>query len=201
MIKTIGVLAVQGGFIEHIEMLNKLGAHCIEIRNKSDLVTNKFDGLVLPGGESTVIGKLLKELDLFDKLHEMIQEGLPVFGTCAGMILLAKKIINDSHIYFGEMNIQVRRNAYGKQSGSFLMHGDFKGIGQIPMTFIRAPYIENILDTVEVLAVVDQHIVAARQNNMIVTSFHPELTHDLRVHEYFLIMIDQHILKRKYFKI
>lgn len=197
MIKTIGVLAVQGGFIEHIEMLNKLGAHCIEIRNKSDLVLNKFDGLVLPGGESTVIGKLLKELDLFDKLHGMIQEGLPVFGTCAGMILLAKKIINDSHIYFGDMNIQVKRNAYGKQSGSFLTHGDFKGIGQIPMTFIRAPYIENISDSVEVLAVVDQHIVASRQNNMIVTSFHPELTHDLRVHEYFLTMIDQHIIKLK----
>jgi len=197
MIKTIGVLAVQGGFIEHIAMLNKLGAHCIEIRNKTDLVTNKFDGLVFPGGESTVIGKLLKELDLFDKLHEMILEGLPVFGTCAGMILLAKKIINDSHIYCGDMNIQVRRNAYGKQSGSFLTHGDFKGIGQIPMTFLRAPYIENILDSVEVLAVVDQHIVAARQNNMIVTSFHPELTYDLRVHEYFLIMIDQHIIKLK----
>jgi len=194
MIKSIGVLAVQGGFIEHIEMLKKLGAHCIEIRNKTDLDLHRFDGLILPGGESTVIGKLLKELDLFDKLHEMILEGLPVFGTCAGMILLAKEIINDSQIYFGEMNIQVRRNAYGKQSGSFLTYGDFKGIGQIPMTFIRAPYIENIFNNVEVLAVVNQHIVAARQNNIIVTSFHPELTHDRRVHEYFLNMIDQHIL-------
>lgn len=122
----------------------------------------------------------------------MILEDLPLLETCDGMILLAKKIDNDSYIYFLDMNIKTKRNVYGKQSRSFLAHGDFKIIGQISMTFIRAPHIKNILDSVEVLVVVEQHIVAARQNNIIVTSFHPEQTNDLRVHEYFLILVDKY---------
>lgn len=190
MTKNIGVLAIQGGFVEHIAMLEKLGVHCIEIRKKSDLISNHFDGLVLPGGESTVIGKLLRELDLFEKLNEMIGGGLPVLGTCAGMILLSKNIVNDTHIHLGAMNISVKRNAFGKQSGSFFIEGEFKGIGKIPMTFIRAPYIEKIWEDVDVLAKIGNHIVAAKQRNIIVTSFHPELTSDLKVHEYFLDLIE-----------
>jgi len=190
MVRNIGVLAIQGGFAEHIQILEKLGNNCIEIRQKSDLISHHFDGLVFPGGESTVIGKLLGELDIFDKLKEMIEGGLPVLGTCAGMILLAKNIINDTHTYLGVMNISVKRNAYGKQSGSFFINGDFKGLGNIPMTFIRAPYIEKVSENVEVLAEINHHVVAARQDNMVVTSFHPELTSDLRVHEYFLKLIE-----------
>jgi len=190
MIKNIGVVAIQGGFAEHIEMLEKLGCTCIEIRQRSDLSKHQLDGLILPGGESTVIGKLLHELDLFDKIKEMLDHGLPVLGTCAGMILLAKKIINDDNIYFGSMNITVRRNAYGKQSGSFFTNGDFGSFTDVPMVFIRAPYIEKVSANVEILSEIDHHIVAARQDKMIVTAFHPELTTDTRIHKYFLSLIE-----------
>ena len=189
MVRNIGVLAIQGGFAEHIEILEKLGNNCIEIRQKSDLSKVHLDGIILPGGESTVIGKLLNELDLFDKLKKMISDGLPVLGTCAGMILLAKTITNDTHTYFRLMNISVKRNAYGKQSGSFFANGDFVDLENVPMTFIRAPYIEKVSSNVEILAEIDHHIVAARQDKIIVTSFHPELTKDTRVHEYFLSLI------------
>jgi 5'-phosphate synthase pdxT subunit len=184
MKKRIGVLAVQGAFAEHRDALDRLGAESFEIRKGSDL--NAMDGLILPGGESTVIGKLLKELELFEPLKQEIQKGLPVFGTCAGMILLAKNISNDSHRYFCAMDITVKRNAYGRQLGSFQTAGNFAGIGEIPMTFIRAPYIEQVSekDGVQVLAVVGDHIVAARQKNLLVTSFHPELTGDTGVHQY-----------------
>ena len=149
-----------------------------------------MDGLILPGGESTVIGKLLEELDMFEDLQQMIQNGLPVMGTCAGLILLAKNITNDDSSYLGTMDITVKRNAYGRQLGSFHTVGEFQGIGEIPMTFIRAPYIERVseADGVEVLARVDGNIVAAMQRNMLVTSFHPELTEDLRIHQFFLEM-------------
>lgn len=189
--KHIGVLAVQGAFAEHIDKLRKLGKEGFEIRQQSDLYNNRMDGLILPGGESTVMGKLLRELDLFDYLKQAILEGLPVFGTCAGMILLAGNITNDNNRYFGTMDITVRRNAYGRQLGSFNTDAPFEGIGQVPMTFIRAPYIESVEEKagVEILAQVDGHIVAARQKNMLVTSFHPELTQDMRVHEYFLSKI------------
>ncbi len=188
--KRIGVLAVQGAFAEHKTVLEQLGVDSFEIRQKSDLTGQPMDGIILPGGESTVIGKLLKELDMFEDLQQMIKDGLPVMGTCAGMILLAKNISNDSNEYLGTMDITVRRNAYGRQLGSFHTIERFEGIGEIPMTFIRAPYIERVaqVEGVEVLATVEGNIVAARQKNMLVTSFHPELTEDLRVHEYFLGM-------------
>lgn len=185
--KKIGVLALQGAFAEHRKSLEALGAQSFEIRQSADLRNREIDGIILPGGESTVIGKLLRELNLFDELRKRIQEGLPVFGTCAGLILLAKNISNDNSRYLGTMDITVRRNAYGRQLGSFLTTENFQGIGQIPMTFIRAPYIEQVNEGgVEILARVDGNIVAARQQNMLVTSFHPELTKDLRLHEYFL---------------
>jgi 5'-phosphate synthase pdxT subunit len=184
----IGVLALQGGFIEHINALNKLGAESFEIRQLSDLEGKKIDGLILPGGESTVVGKLLRELELLEPIKKLIDSGTPVFGSCAGMILLAKQISNDPHVYFDAMNIQVKRNAFGRQLGSFFEDADFKGIGEVPMIFIRAPYIETAADNVEILARVKGHIVAARQDNMLATAFHPELSDDLRIHEYFLKM-------------
>jgi 5'-phosphate synthase pdxT subunit len=184
----IGVLAVQGAFAEHITAIERLGAQAFEIRQIADLIEQPMDGIILPGGESTVIGKLLKELDLFDDLKQKLQDGLPVLGTCAGMILLAKNISNDSSRYLGLMDITVKRNAYGRQLGSFNTVGKFEGIGEIPMTFIRAPYIEHVAKEygTEILATVDGKIVAAKQKNMLVTSFHPELTGDLKIHRFFL---------------
>ena len=188
----IGVLALQGAFAEHIKMLKKLGIESFEIRKKSDLSNavnnNGIDGLIIPGGESTVIGKLLYDLDLFDDIKKLILEGLPVFGTCAGLILLAKEIENDSRTYLGAMDIKVRRNAYGRQLGSFFTESEFKGVGVIPMTFIRAPYISSVGKNVEILSEVDGNVVAAKENNILVTSYHPELNDNLKVHEFFAEM-------------
>ena len=184
----IGVLALQGAFIEHEQMLARLGVSSFEIRQKRD-IDRPFDGLVIPGGESTVQGKLLRELELFSPLRERIAAGLPVFGTCAGLLLLAKQIKNDTRKHFALMDITAVRNAYGRQLGSFYTDADFQGIGKIPMTFIRAPYIESVSGTAQALAAVDGKIVAARQNNLLVTAFHPELNDDLSVHRYFLEMV------------
>ena len=188
----IGVLALQGAFAEHIKMLEKLGIESFEIRKKSDLSNavnnNDVDGLIIPGGESTVIGKLLYDLDLFDDIKKLILKGLPVFGTCAGLILLAKEIENDNRTYLGAMDIKVRRNAYGRQLGSFFTESEFKGLGVVPMTFIRAPYISSVGKKVEILSEVDGNVVAAKENNILVTSYHPELNDDLKVHEFFIEM-------------
>ena len=185
---TIAVLALQGAFIEHEQMLQKLGVHTIELRQASDLQKD-FDGIILPGGESTVQGKLLKELDMFDTLKNMIKNEVPVLATCAGLILLAKKLENDSHTYFGTLPVTVKRNAYGRQLGSFFTEEDFKGIGKIPMTFIRAPYIESSSDDVDILAKENNHTIAVRYKNQLAMSFHPELDNDTRIHEYFVDMI------------
>lgn len=184
----IAVLALQGAFIEHEKMLERLGVSYIEIRQKRDL-NFTYDGLIIPGGESTVQGKLMRELELFEPIKEQIENGLPVFGTCAGLLLLAKKIENDDRRHFATMDITAVRNAYGRQLGSFYTESEFKGSGTIPMTFIRAPYISSVSENAEVLAVVDKKIVAARQNNQLVTAFHPELNDDLSVHNYFLNMV------------
>lgn len=185
----IGILAVQGAFAEHAAMLDNLGAESFEIRGLRDL-ENSMDGLILPGGESTVMNKLLHEIGLFNPLYEKIKNGLPVFGTCAGMILLAKNV-NGGSSCFGIMDISVKRNAYGRQLGSFYTHSSFGCNENVPMTFIRAPYIESVGKGVDVLSVVDGKIVAARQANMLVTSFHPELDDDFTVHKYFLKMIEK----------
>lgn len=181
----IGVLSLQGGFIEHISMLKALNVDAFEIRNTAHLA-GQMDGLILPGGESTVIGKLLDETELFQPLSAKIKEGLPIFGTCAGMILLANSIENEPSKYLSSIGITVRRNAYGRQLGSFQTEDVFSGIGVIPMTFIRAPYIASMDKDVHMLAQVDGKIVAAESRNILVTSFHPELTADLKVHKYFL---------------
>lgn len=184
----IAVLALQGAFIEHEQMLARLGVPSFEIRQKSDL-SRPFDGLILPGGESTVQGKLLRELGLFEPLQERIAGGLPTFGTCAGLLLLAKQIENDARTHFATMDILAVRNAYGRQLGSFFTVADCKGIGNIPMTFIRAPYIASVGGNAEVLAEVDGNIVATRQGKQLVTAFHPELNDDPSIHRAFLGML------------
>lgn len=185
---TVGVLAVQGAFIEHERMLKKLGAEVFEIRKKQDL-DRPFDGLILPGGESTVMGKLLTGLGLMEPLKEKIVSGLPVFGTCAGMILLAEKLSNDEAVYFGTLPVTVRRNAYGRQLGSFQTESVMEHVGRVPMSFIRAPYIESAGPGTEVLARVDGHIVGVRYENQLAVSFHPEVTDHTGVHAYFLEMV------------
>lgn len=185
---TIAVLAVQGAFAEHEVMLQKLGADVIELRKSEDL-EQSFDGLVLPGGESTVQGKLLKELEMYEKLRKRIEEGMPVLATCAGLILLAKEISNDTKRYFQTLPVTVKRNAYGRQLGSFFCEEEIEGIGTYPMEFIRAPYIESAEPEVSVLAKVDGQIVAVQYQNQLGMSFHPELTDDTRIHERFLKLI------------
>ena len=180
----IGVLALQGAFAEHEAMLGRLGVEHFQIRQKEDLCV-PMEGLIIPGGESSAIGKLMDSLDMMSELRERIGAGLPVFGTCAGMILLAKDVENDSRRFLQLMDICVKRNAYGRQLGSFFTEDEFAG-KRIPMTFIRAPYIERAGDGVEVLSAVGGHIVAARERNMLVTSFHPELGEDTTVHSYFI---------------
>lgn len=183
---TIGILALQGAFLEHGQMLEGLGAEHFEIRQLDDL-NRPMDGLILPGGESTAMGKLMDCLDMLQPLRERIAGGLPVFGTCAGMILLAKDLGDEPRRFLQTMDIRVLRNAYGRQLGSFFTRGTFAGMEDVPMTFIRAPYIEHVTaPDVEVLATVDGHIVAARQRNMLATSFHPELNDDPRIHRWFL---------------
>lgn len=186
---TVAILALQGAFVEHAAMLERLGAAHFEIRQARDL-ERPFDGLILPGGESTVMRKLLHDLELFEPLRERIAEGMPVFGTCAGLILLAKSV--DGGVpCFATMDIAVKRNAYGRQLGSFYAETECKDIGVIPMTFIRAPYIESVSGDAEIMATVDGNIVAARQGNQLVTAFHPELCEDLSIHRSFLEMIEE----------
>lgn len=181
---TIAVLALQGAFIEHEKMLRSIGADTFEVRQLADWQRPK-DGLIIPGGESTVQLKLLRDLRLLEPIREAIVSGLPVFGTCAGLILLAKTVEGEDFDRLSTMDIDVRRNAYGRQLGSFSTEADFRGIGRVPMTFIRAPYINKVYGRAESLATVDGHIVAARQQNQLVTAFHPELNGDTRIHEFF----------------
>ena len=189
--QTVAVLAVQGAFAEHEARLSELGARCIELRQAADLKQD-FDRLVLPGGESTVQGKLLDELGMLEELRTRIVEGMPVLGTCAGLILLAHDLAahdDKGTPRLATMDVLVERNAYGRQLGSFSAEAAFDGIGTIPMTFIRAPYISGISGTARPLATVDGKCVAAQQEHQLVTAFHPELTDDLRVHQYFLDMV------------
>lgn len=187
----IAVLAVQGAFIEHEKMLESLGAECVELRKKQDLEQN-FDGLVLPGGESTVQGKLIRELEMYEEIKRRIKDGLPVLATCAGMILLADEIAGGEQTHLGLLPAVVKRNAYGRQLGSFFAEGEVRGIGTVPMTFIRAPYIEKVKADTEVLAEVEGNIVAVKNKNILALSFHPELDSDKKIHKYFLEMIENY---------
>ncbi|ARP50137.1 MULTISPECIES: pyridoxal 5'-phosphate synthase glutaminase subunit PdxT [Caproicibacterium] len=183
----IGVFALQGAFAEHSAMLHRLGVESREIRQRADM-NDSFDGFILPGGESTVMRKLLLELGLQQPLSEQLDHGVPIFGTCAGLLLLAKQVENGPTC-LSRMDIAAKRNAYGRQLGSFTTVAPFAGIDSIPMTFIRAPYISRTFGAAQPLAEVNGKIVAAQQGNMLVTAFHPELTADTRVHAYFLDMV------------
>lgn len=184
----IGVLALQGAFKEHIQMFEKCGVQAIEIRKKEQL--SDIEGLVIPGGESTTIGKLMVDWELLKPVKEKAFAGLPIFGTCAGMVLLAKDIENSDQPRLGLMEVTVSRNAYGRQVDSFeadlninvLNNRPFKGI------FIRAPYIEKANADVKIMAEHEGKAVMARQGKLLSCAFHPELTDDLRIHEYFLKM-------------
>lgn len=210
----IAILALQGAFLEHQQMFARLGVETTLIRNLDDW--NSFAapasaalsaanrrwrgrGLVIPGGESTAMLRIMCDEGLLEPLRSAIAGGLPVFGTCAGMILLAKDVVCGSEAQteqerqrrrLATMDITVRRNAYGRQLGSFFTEAEFAGVGSVPMTFIRAPYIEDVRPGVDVLATVDGHIVAARQGHQLVTSFHPELNGGTRIHQFFIKMIE-----------
>ncbi|MDO5794381.1 MAG: pyridoxal 5'-phosphate synthase glutaminase subunit PdxT [Turicibacter sp.] len=193
MIK-VGVLAVQGAVTEHLHLLSQLpDVLAKEVKYLEEL--NDIDGLIIPGGESTAIGRLLKDFNLLQPLKEKIQKGLPVWGTCAGMILLAKHLENDATVHLGVMDITVERNAYGRQLGSFETELMIKGVSsnKIPLVFIRAPYVTKIKSSVSTLLEIDDHIVACRQQHMLATSFHPELTNDITFHRYFVDIIKKKV--------
>ena len=191
MNKIIGILVMQGAIAEHQEILLQIPHTKTRIvKTAKDL--DCIDGLILPGGESTAIGKLLDYFSLKEILRQKIISGLPVFGTCAGLILLAKNIENQTNTHLATMDITVKRNGYGSQLDSFSTNLLIPTIDKnmpIPLVFIRAPYITKTDKDVQILATLDNKIIAARQKNMLVSSFHPELTCDLRFHQYFLSMI------------
>jgi pyridoxal 5'-phosphate synthase pdxT subunit len=188
----IGVLALQGDFREHVAILHRLGVNAVEVRQREQLVN--LDGLIMPGGESTTIGKLAIKHDLIDPIRIMAYSGKPVWGTCAGMILLAKDIGELDQPLVGVMDIHVQRNAFGRQVESFEVDLHVPVLGNQPFhaVFIRAPRIESVDPNVQVLArLEDGTIVAARQDNRLATVFHPELTGDDRFHRYFLSRMNQ----------
>lgn len=186
---TLAILALQGAFVEHQQMLSSIGVDTLLIRNLEDwnryLALHQHDGqfqhagLILPGGESTAMMRILRDEHLLDPIRDAIRQGLPTFGTCAGMILL-----DDQHL--DVMDITVLRNAYGRQLGSFYTEHECQPLGRIPMTFIRAPYIQRAGQDVQILSVLDGHIIAARQGHILATSFHPELNDNPSLHRYFI---------------
>lgn len=185
----VGVLALQGAFREHCWMLEGCGVTAVEIRKPEEL--DEVAGLVIPGGESTTIGKLMVEWGLLDKIKARASQGMGVYGTCAGMILLAKEIRDSNQPRLGIMDIVVRRNAFGRQRESFEADMAVPEFGEkaISAVFIRAPYIEQAGPNVKVMAMVHDKIVIARQGKMLVTAFHPELTENDAIHKYFISML------------
>ena len=188
----IGILALQGDVAEHQSMLASAGAEAVPVKRAEQL--DEVDGLIIPGGESTTIGKLLNRFAMLEPLRERVRAGFPVYGTCAGMILLADDV-DDAGVdqpTIGGMDIGVRRNAFGRQRESFETDLEVPAVGDEPLhaVFIRAPLIERVGEGVDVLASLDDgRTVAARQNNLLVSSFHPELTDDTRMHSYFLDLV------------
>jgi 5'-phosphate synthase pdxT subunit len=185
----VGVLALQGAFREHRKILKDCGMASREIRKPEQLAG--IDGLIIPGGESTTIGKLMVEYGLMEPVREMGFEGLPIFGTCAGLVLLAKDIPGSAQPRLGLMDITVVRNGFGRQVDSFEADLEIAALGLKPFrgVFIRAPYIEKVSPNIGILASLEEKIVFARQGNFLACSFHPELTDDTRVHQYFLEMV------------
>lgn len=186
----IGVLSLQGSVEEHAKMLTGIeGIIPCKVKCREDI--ENISGIILPGGESTTIGKLIREFGIAESLKERINNGMPVWGTCAGMILLAKEIVNEDCVHLGVMDISVKRNAYGGQLDSFSETCIIPEVAEkpIPLVFIRAPWVVKTKESVKVLATISEHIVAVRQENMLATSFHPEMTDDLSFHKYFAEMV------------
>jgi pyridoxal 5'-phosphate synthase pdxT subunit len=191
MKRRIGVLALQGAFREHRKVLEDLGCEAVEVRKPSDI--ENTDGLIIPGGESTTIGKLLQNDGLGDKIKELASKDYPLFGTCAGMILLSKQVDESDQYRLGLMDMTVRRNAFGRQIASFETNLCIPALGTDPVraVFIRAPFIREVAPNVGILAEYEGKIVFVRQGNMLASAFHPELTPDHRVHQYFLDIVDE----------
>jgi pyridoxal 5'-phosphate synthase pdxT subunit len=192
----VGVLALQGAFREHRKILENLGCEVLEVRKPEQL--DEVDGLVIPGGESTTIGKLLGDFSIKEPLTKKVAQGFPIYGTCTGLIVLAKDIADSNQQRLGVMDIRAKRNAFGRQVDSFEAEMSIPEIGPEPLkaVFIRAPYIEKAEDNVQVLAKIEDKIVVARQGNLLVTAFHPELTNDLRIHKYFLEIVNNYTLTK-----
>jgi 5'-phosphate synthase pdxT subunit len=187
----IGVLASQGAFAEHIDVLKQLDIEAVPVRLPREFTG--MDGLIIPGGESTTISRLIAEYQMEDEIKGLVKDGKPIFGTCAGMIMLSKNISGNTTRTLGLMDVRVKRNAFGRQRESFETDLEVPALGNkpFPAVFIRAPLIESFGDDVEILAKLpNDTIVAARQGKILVTAFHPELTGDLRFHRYFLDMIE-----------
>jgi 5'-phosphate synthase pdxT subunit len=185
----IGVLALQGAVTEHIRALEKAGAEGLSVKKVEQL--SGLDGLIIPGGESTTIGKLMRAYGFMEALRDFSSQSKPIFGTCAGMIVLAKEISGQTDAHLQLMDIKVARNAFGRQRESFETDLPVKGIeGDVRAVFIRAPLIESVGPEVQILSVYQDRIVAARQGHLLVTSFHPELTDDSRMHRYFVEMAE-----------
>lgn len=190
----IGVLALQGDFREHVQMLQRMGVDTVEVRLPRDLL--EVDGLIIPGGESTTIGKLLVTFNMMDDLRTRALNGFPIYGTCAGAIVLSKDVrgLAADQPLVGVMDTTIQRNAFGRQVDSFEADLSIPVLGECPFraVFIRAPVIERVGPEVEVLArLPDDTIVAAQQGNLLVTAFHPELTDDLRFHRYFVQLVER----------
>ncbi len=185
----IGVLSLQGDFAEHIAALRRLGVEAVEVRQVGDL--DGIEGLIVPGGESTTISKLMAAYGLLPEIRERAKAGMPVLGTCAGMIVMAREATDLPYETLGLMDIAVKRNAFGRQVDSFETDLEFAGVGRLHAVFIRAPLIQRVGPEVEVLSrLPDGTVVGARQGSLLVIAFHPELTSDLRVHRYFLDLVN-----------
>ena len=188
----VGVLALQGTFIEHIDIMRQLGVEAPPIRLPNEL--DSLDGLIIPGGESTTMLRLMESFRLIQPIREMARDGLPIWGTCAGMVLLAKSVSNYEMETLGLMDMQIRRNAFGSQIDSFEVDLEIPLVGEEPFhaVFIRAPVVKEAKPGVKILSrLPDSTIVAARQNRLLACAFHPEFTDDLRFHSYFLNMVSQ----------
>jgi pyridoxal 5'-phosphate synthase pdxT subunit len=189
----IGVLALQGAVREHIRLLELAGAKAVAVKRADELAD--LDGLVIPGGESTTIGKLMRQYGLREPIMRLHEQGKPIFGTCAGLIMIAKRVENLDEPHLDLMDIEVKRNAFGRQRESFEADLAIKGVADVfPAVFIRAPYIEKVGEGVEVLSVIEDKIVAARQDRLLCAAFHPELTDDVRFHAYFVEMVRESMI-------
>lgn len=191
VIKKIGVLALQGAVTEHTNMLELCGSETVAVKRKGEL--DEVQGLIIPGGESTAIGKLMVKYGFVEKIRELSFQGFPIYGSCAGLILLAKQLTEGDQPLLGLMDIEVRRNAFGRQVDSFEANLEIADLGEKPFpgVFIRAPWIEEAGPKVKVMSRYSDKAVMAQEGNFLVSAFHPELTSDLRIHKYFMEMVEQ----------